>query len=107
MASGFKARHANANLEVTPEIEQILSRDSNEPIDITTFKKLKERDRYVEKLKSPQGGYGVVDKVVSVGSIRRPRVGSNPTTYRFEAMPFVEWFKVTYTFGYTKDALGW
>ncbi|MPC13519.1 hypothetical protein E2C01_006256 [Portunus trituberculatus] len=33
---------------------------------------------------------------VSVGSSRRPRVDSNPTTYRFEAMPFVEWFKVTY-----------
>ncbi|MPC55977.1 hypothetical protein E2C01_049926 [Portunus trituberculatus] len=27
---------------------------------------------------------------------RRPRVGSNLTTYRFEGMPFVEWFKVTY-----------
>ncbi|MPC27854.1 hypothetical protein E2C01_021040 [Portunus trituberculatus] len=34
---------------------------------------------------------GVVDKVLSVGSDRRPRVGSNPTIYRF-----VEWFKVTY-----------
>ncbi|MPC99066.1 hypothetical protein E2C01_094461 [Portunus trituberculatus] len=33
---------------------------------------------------------------MSVGSGRRPRVGLNPTTYRFEAMPFVEWFKVTY-----------
>ncbi|MPC83667.1 hypothetical protein E2C01_078382 [Portunus trituberculatus] len=33
---------------------------------------------------------------MSVGSGRRPRVGSNPTTYRFEAVPFVEWFKVTY-----------
>ncbi|MPC98625.1 hypothetical protein E2C01_094000 [Portunus trituberculatus] len=38
----------------------------------------------------------VVDKVVSVRSGRRPRVDSNPTTYRFEAMSFVEWFKVTY-----------
>ncbi|MPC39616.1 hypothetical protein E2C01_033159 [Portunus trituberculatus] len=27
---------------------------------------------------------------------RCPRLGSNPTTYRFEAMPFVECFKVTY-----------
>ncbi|MPC32128.1 hypothetical protein E2C01_025433 [Portunus trituberculatus] len=27
------------------------------------------------------GGGGVVDKVVSVGSGRCPRVGSNPTTY--------------------------
>ncbi|MPC57794.1 hypothetical protein E2C01_051782 [Portunus trituberculatus] len=39
---------------------------------------------------------GVVDKLVVDGSGRRPRVGSNPTTYRFEAMPFVEWFKVSY-----------
>ncbi|MPC72806.1 hypothetical protein E2C01_067120 [Portunus trituberculatus] len=31
-----------------------------------------------------KGGGGVVDKVVSVGSGRRPRVGWNPTTYRFE-----------------------
>ncbi|MPD06438.1 hypothetical protein E2C01_102252 [Portunus trituberculatus] len=28
--------------------------------------------------------------MVSVGSGKRPRVGSNPTPYRFEAMPFVE-----------------
>ncbi|MPC94984.1 hypothetical protein E2C01_090177 [Portunus trituberculatus] len=35
---------------------------------------------------------GVVDKVVSVGSGRRTRVGSHPTTYRSQAMPFVEWF---------------
>ncbi|MPC64536.1 RNA-binding protein 28 [Portunus trituberculatus] len=28
-----------------------------------------------------EGGGGIVDKVVSVGSGRRPRVGSNPTTY--------------------------
>ncbi|MPC88525.1 hypothetical protein E2C01_083431 [Portunus trituberculatus] len=46
-------------------------------------------------MKMVEGG-GVVDKVVSVGSDRRPRIGSNPTTYRFEAMPFVERFKVTY-----------
>ncbi|MPC65943.1 hypothetical protein E2C01_060081 [Portunus trituberculatus] len=39
-----------------------------------------------------EGGSSVVDNVVSVGSGRRPRVGSNPTTYHFEAMPFVEWF---------------
>ncbi|MPC35468.1 hypothetical protein E2C01_028891 [Portunus trituberculatus] len=39
---------------------------------------------------SVQGGGGVVDKVVSVGSGRRPRVGSNPTTYRFETMAFIE-----------------
>ncbi|MPD05031.1 hypothetical protein E2C01_100751 [Portunus trituberculatus] len=39
------------------------------------------------------GGGSVVDKVVSVGSGRRPGVGLNPTTYRFEAMPFVEWFR--------------
>ncbi|MPD01759.1 hypothetical protein E2C01_097302 [Portunus trituberculatus] len=46
---------------------------------------------------SPSSRYhGVVGKEVSVGSGRRPRLGSNPTTYRFEAMPFVEWFKVTY-----------
>ncbi|MPC99606.1 hypothetical protein E2C01_095032 [Portunus trituberculatus] len=31
-----------------------------------------------------------MDKVVSVGSGRRPRVGSNPITNHFEAMPFVE-----------------
>ncbi|MPC15963.1 hypothetical protein E2C01_008769 [Portunus trituberculatus] len=30
------------------------------------------------------GGSGLVDKVVSVGSGSRPRVDSNPTTYRFE-----------------------
>ncbi|MPC28073.1 hypothetical protein E2C01_021267 [Portunus trituberculatus] len=30
-----------------------------------------------------------------MGSGRRPHVGLNPTTYRFEAMPLVEWFKVT------------
>ncbi|MPC60619.1 hypothetical protein E2C01_054672 [Portunus trituberculatus] len=30
------------------------------------------------------------DKVVSVGSSRRPRVGSNPTTCLFGAMSFVE-----------------
>ncbi|MPC73330.1 hypothetical protein E2C01_067654 [Portunus trituberculatus] len=41
------------------------------------------------------GGGGVVDKVVSVRSGRRPQVGSNPTTYRFEAMPFVEQFKTS------------
>ncbi|MPC43894.1 hypothetical protein E2C01_037549 [Portunus trituberculatus] len=33
---------------------------------------------------------------MNVGSGRYPRVGSNPTTYRFEAMPFLKWFKVTY-----------
>ncbi|MPC23351.1 hypothetical protein E2C01_016394 [Portunus trituberculatus] len=38
----------------------------------------------------------MVDKVVSVGSGRRPRVGLNLTTHCFEAMPFVDWFKVTY-----------
>ncbi|MPC26167.1 hypothetical protein E2C01_019300 [Portunus trituberculatus] len=27
---------------------------------------------------------------------RRSHVGSNPTTYHFESMPFVKWFKVTY-----------
>ncbi|MPC83453.1 hypothetical protein E2C01_078164 [Portunus trituberculatus] len=45
----------------------------------------------------PKGGGGVVDKMVSVGSGRGPRVGSNYTTYRylFEAMPFVELFKGT------------
>ncbi|MPC77018.1 hypothetical protein E2C01_071456 [Portunus trituberculatus] len=37
-----------------------------------------------------------MDKVVSLGTGIRPRVGSNSTTYHFEAMPFVEWFKVTY-----------
>ncbi|MPC60198.1 hypothetical protein E2C01_054236 [Portunus trituberculatus] len=37
-----------------------------------------------------KGSGGVVDKVVRVGSGRRPRIGSNPTTYRFDAMPFVE-----------------
>ncbi|MPC54308.1 hypothetical protein E2C01_048218 [Portunus trituberculatus] len=42
------------------------------------------------------GGGGVVDKGVSVGSGRCPRVSSNPTTYHFEAMSHVEWFKVTY-----------
>ncbi|MPC56845.1 hypothetical protein E2C01_050811 [Portunus trituberculatus] len=40
-----------------------------------------------------KGGGG---EVVSVGSGRRPRVGSNLASYHFEAMPFVEWFKVTY-----------
>ncbi|MPC33563.1 hypothetical protein E2C01_026918 [Portunus trituberculatus] len=40
-----------------------------------------------------EGGGGVVDKVVSMGSLRRPRVRSNPTTYHFEATPFVEWFE--------------
>ncbi|MPC15373.1 hypothetical protein E2C01_008163 [Portunus trituberculatus] len=38
----------------------------------------------------------VVDKMVSVRSGRRPRVGSNPTKYGLETLPFVEWFKVTY-----------
>ncbi|MPC55177.1 Single-stranded DNA-binding protein, mitochondrial [Portunus trituberculatus] len=38
---------------------------------------------------------GVVDKMVSMGSGSHPHIGSNPTTYRFEAMSFVEWFKVT------------
>ncbi|MPC12831.1 hypothetical protein E2C01_005546 [Portunus trituberculatus] len=59
-------------------------------------------------------GGGVVDKVMSVGSYRLPRVGSHPTTYRFEAMPFVKWFKLPTCHhdtqvlgGYTKDALGW
>ncbi|MPC72037.1 hypothetical protein E2C01_066330 [Portunus trituberculatus] len=47
------------------------------------------------------GGGEVVDKVVSLGSARRPLLGSNPTQYRFEAMPFVEWFS------YIKDVLGW
>ncbi|MPC12652.1 hypothetical protein E2C01_005355 [Portunus trituberculatus] len=37
-----------------------------------------------------------MDKVVSVVSGKCPRVGSNPTTYLFETMPFVKWFKVTY-----------
>ncbi|MPD03209.1 hypothetical protein E2C01_098834 [Portunus trituberculatus] len=37
-----------------------------------------------------------MDKVVSIGSGRRPRVGLNLTTYHF-FVPFVEWFKVTYT----------
>ncbi|MPC19277.1 hypothetical protein E2C01_012189 [Portunus trituberculatus] len=31
-----------------------------------------------------------------MGSGRRPCVGLNSTTYYFEAMPFVEWFKITY-----------
>ncbi|MPC99639.1 hypothetical protein E2C01_095065 [Portunus trituberculatus] len=43
-----------------------------------------------------KGGSGIVDKGVSVGTGRHPHVGSNPTTYHFEAMAFVEWFKVTY-----------
>ncbi|MPC33995.1 Protein wntless [Portunus trituberculatus] len=38
-------------------------------------------------------GGGVVDEVVSMGLGRHPYIGSNPTTYHFEAMPFVEWFK--------------
>ncbi|MPC87472.1 hypothetical protein E2C01_082334 [Portunus trituberculatus] len=54
-----------------------------------------------------KGGGGVVDKVVSVGSGRRPRVGSNLTTYRFEAMPSVEWFRITYMSPRFEDALGW
>ncbi|MPC26541.1 hypothetical protein E2C01_019685 [Portunus trituberculatus] len=37
-----------------------------------------------------QGGSGVVDKVVSMESGRRLCVGLNPTTYGFEAMPFVK-----------------
>ncbi|MPC13933.1 hypothetical protein E2C01_006682 [Portunus trituberculatus] len=31
-----------------------------------------------------------------MGSGRHLHVGLNPTAYCFEAMPFVEWFKVTY-----------
>ncbi|MPC16130.1 hypothetical protein E2C01_008950 [Portunus trituberculatus] len=31
-----------------------------------------------------------------MGSGRHPCVDSNPTTYCFEGMPSVEWFKVTY-----------
>ncbi|MPC37849.1 hypothetical protein E2C01_031344 [Portunus trituberculatus] len=34
--------------------------------------------------------------MVSMGSGRHPQIGSNPTTYHFEATPFVELFKVTY-----------
>ncbi|MPD05253.1 hypothetical protein E2C01_100985 [Portunus trituberculatus] len=34
--------------------------------------------------------------VVRVGSGRCPHVGLNPTTYHFETVPFVEWFKITY-----------
>ncbi|MPC88082.1 hypothetical protein E2C01_082972 [Portunus trituberculatus] len=30
-----------------------------------------------------------------MGSGRRPSISLNPTTYCFEAMPFVDWFKVT------------
>ncbi|MPC83588.1 hypothetical protein E2C01_078300 [Portunus trituberculatus] len=37
-----------------------------------------------------------MDKVVSVGLGSRPHVGSNPNTYHFETMAFVELFKVTY-----------
>ncbi|MPC71242.1 hypothetical protein E2C01_065514 [Portunus trituberculatus] len=37
----------------------------------------------------------IEDKVESVGSGRRPSVGSNPTTCRLETLPFLEWFKVT------------
>ncbi|MPC48257.1 hypothetical protein E2C01_042025 [Portunus trituberculatus] len=37
-----------------------------------------------------QGDGGVVDEVVRMGLGRRPSVGSNPTTYRFEAMPFIK-----------------
>ncbi|MPC08953.1 Sodium channel protein 60E [Portunus trituberculatus] len=53
-------------------------------------------DGNIPKMKLEEGGDAIVDKVVSVGSDRRPCVGSNPTTYRFEAVPFVKWFKVTY-----------
>ncbi|MPC58455.1 hypothetical protein E2C01_052460 [Portunus trituberculatus] len=31
-----------------------------------------------------------------MGSEKCPCIGSNPTTYHFKAMPFAEWFKVTY-----------
>ncbi|MPC33916.1 hypothetical protein E2C01_027284 [Portunus trituberculatus] len=34
--------------------------------------------------------------MVSMGSGRCPCIGLNPTTYCFEAMLFVKWFKVTY-----------
>ncbi|MPC72246.1 hypothetical protein E2C01_066543 [Portunus trituberculatus] len=33
---------------------------------------------------------------MSVGLGRRPRIGLNSTTYRFETIPFGELFKVTY-----------
>ncbi|MPC47002.1 hypothetical protein E2C01_040736 [Portunus trituberculatus] len=39
----------------------------------------------IESFGGRRGG-GLVDNVVSMRSGRRPRVGSNPTTYRFEAM---------------------
>ncbi|MPC70652.1 hypothetical protein E2C01_064907 [Portunus trituberculatus] len=48
--------------------------------------------------------------MVSVGSGRHPRIGSNRTTYRFEAMPFVECtchHDTQVLGGYTKDTLGW
>ncbi|MPC88256.1 hypothetical protein E2C01_083156 [Portunus trituberculatus] len=45
---------------------------------------------------SSLGGSGLVDKVVSVGSDRRPHLGLNPTTYDLDNLPFVEWLKVTY-----------
>ncbi|MPC77396.1 hypothetical protein E2C01_071848 [Portunus trituberculatus] len=43
-----------------------------------------------------QEGSGQVDKLVSMESGSRPRMGSNPTTYRLDILPLVEWFKVTY-----------
>ncbi|MPD06437.1 hypothetical protein E2C01_102251 [Portunus trituberculatus] len=36
-----------------------------------------------------KGGDGVVDKMVSVGSGRRPRVDSNPTTYHLETLKYL------------------
>ncbi|MPC53312.1 hypothetical protein E2C01_047201 [Portunus trituberculatus] len=53
---------------------------------------------HAQELTLLKGGGGIVDKVVSVGSGRRPRVGSNPTTYRLKHFAIC---------GYTKDELGW
>ncbi|MPC41194.1 hypothetical protein E2C01_034781 [Portunus trituberculatus] len=50
--------------------------------------------RCLSQVTSSQGGGGIVDKVVSVGSGRRPLEGSNPTTYS------------QVLGGYTQDELG-
>ncbi|MPC32494.1 hypothetical protein E2C01_025805 [Portunus trituberculatus] len=43
-----------------------------------------------------EGGGGVVDKVVSMGSGRRLHVALNPTTYRFEAVICQKRFTIMY-----------
>ncbi|MPC49174.1 hypothetical protein E2C01_042968 [Portunus trituberculatus] len=74
--TGEQQQHDLTTASTVPDVSEVISRE-------------------LSNTKLTESG-GVVDKVVSMGSGRRPCVGSNLTAYRLEAMPFVKWFKVTY-----------